>query len=70
MSKTIDERVVSMQFDNAQFERNVQTSLSTIEKLKRSLNFSGASKGLENINAAAKNVDMSGMSSAIESIKV
>jgi tape measure domain-containing protein len=70
VSKTIDERVVSMQFDNAQFERNVQTSLSTIEKLKRSLNFSGASKGLENINAAAKNVDMSGMSSAIESIKV
>ena len=58
MSKTIDERVVSMQFDNAQFERNVQTSLSTIEKLKRSLNFSGASKGLENINAAAKNFQL------------
>lgn len=55
---------------NAQFERNVQTSLSTIEKLKRSLNFSGASKGLENINAAAKMWTCLGMSSAIESIKV
>ena len=35
MSKTIDERVVEMRFDNKQFESNVQTSLSTIEKLKR-----------------------------------
>lgn len=32
MSKTIDERVVEMRFDNKQFESNVQTSLSTIEK--------------------------------------
>ena len=33
MSKTIDERVVSMRFDNKQFEQNVQTSLSTLDKL-------------------------------------
>ena len=35
MSRTVDERVVSMQFDNKQFENNVQTSLSTLDKLKR-----------------------------------
>ena len=35
----------------------------------KSLNFNGASKGLENINNAVKNVDMSGMSSAIETVK-
>ena len=45
MSKTIDERVVSMQFDNAQFEKNVSTSMSTLDKLKKSLNLEGASKG-------------------------
>lgn len=38
MSKTVDERVVEMRFDNKQFEQNVQTSLSTLDKLKRSLN--------------------------------
>ena len=38
MSKTVDERVVEMRFDNKQFESNVQTSLSTISKLKQSLN--------------------------------
>ncbi len=51
MSATIDERVVEMRFDNPQFESNVQTSLSTIDKLKHSLNLDGAVKGLEGINA-------------------
>ncbi|MDO5539000.1 MAG: peptidoglycan-binding protein [Eubacteriales bacterium] len=68
MSKTIDERVVEMRFDNKQFESNVQTSLSTIDKLKQSLNLSGASKGLENVSAAAKNVNMSGLTGAVETV--
>ena len=70
MSKTVDERVVSMQFDNKNFESNVQTSLSTLDKLKQSLNLTGASKGLENVSAAAKNVDMSTLGGAVESVRV
>lgn len=69
MSKTIDERVVEMRFDNKQFESNVQTSLSTIEKLKKSLDMDGATKGLESIDSAAKKVDMSGFGSAVETVK-
>lgn len=70
MSRTIDERVVSMQFDNRQFENNVRTSLSTIEKLKQSLNFKSASKGLENINRASKSCNLAPLSSAAESVKL
>lgn len=69
MSTTIDSRVVEMRFDNKQFESNVHTSLSTLDKLKEKLKFNGASAGLENINAAAKNVDMNGLGSAIETVK-
>lgn len=69
MSKTIDERVVEMRFDNKQFESNVQTSLSTIEKLKKSLDMDGATKGLESIDSAAKKVDMSGLGSAVKTVK-
>ena len=69
MSKTIDERVVEMRFDNKQFESNAQTSLSTIEKLKKSLDMDGATKGLESIDSAAKKVDMSGLGSAVETVK-
>lgn len=69
MSTTIDEKVVEMRFDNKQFESNVATSMSTLDKLKKSLKFDGASKGLENINSAAKRVDMSALGSAVESVK-
>lgn len=69
MSRTIDERVVSMQFDNKQFESNVKTSMNTLDRLKQSLNLSGASKGLENVGAAAKGVNMSGLSNAVDTVK-
>ena len=68
MSKTVDERVVEMRFDNAQFERNVQTSMSTLDKLKQKLNLSGAAKGLNEIDSAAKKVDMSGLGSGVEAV--
>lgn len=70
MSKTVDERVVEMRFDNKQFESNVSTSMSTLEKLKKSLKLDGAVKGLENIDAASKKVNMSALGSAVESIKL
>lgn len=69
MSKQIDERVVSMQFDNKRFEQNVHTTIGTLEKLKQSLNLSGASKGLENVNAASKKIDMSGLGSAVDTVQ-
>lgn len=50
MSTTVDERVVEMRFDNKQFEQNIQTSLSSLDKLKKSLNLEGAAKGLETVN--------------------
>ena len=69
MSTTIEEKVVEMRFDNRQFEQNVQTSISTVEKLKQSLNLTGAAKGLDSVNNAAKNVDMSGLGSAVETVR-
>lgn len=70
MSKKVDERVVSMQFDNAQFERNVATSMSTLDKLKQKLNFKGMSKGLENVNSAAKNVNFSSMANSVDTVRM
>lgn len=54
MSNTVDERVVKMQFDNTSFEKNVQTSLGTLAKLKDALHFD--------------KIDMSGIASNIEKI--
>jgi tape measure domain-containing protein len=58
-----------MQFDNKNFESNVSTTMSTLDKLKQKLNLSGASKGLENVNAAANKCDMSTLGNAVETVR-
>lgn len=66
MSNVIDQKVVEMRFDNKQFESGVRTSLSTLNNLKQGLNLTGASKGLESISAAAKNVNFSPISNGVD----
>ena len=69
MSKTIDEKVVEMRFDNKQFEKNVKTTLSTLDKLKAKLNLTGASKGLEEVSKASKKVDFSNMENSLAALE-
>ena len=66
----IDERVVEMRFDNADFESNVNQSIKTINKLKESLDFEGAGDSFENISAAAASCDLSPMEKSVEEISV
>lgn len=68
MSVQIDEHVVSMEFDNARFERNVATTMSTLDKFKQKLNLSGASEGLDNINESAKRLDLSSIGRSAETV--
>ena len=69
MSREVDEKVVSMQFDNKNFERNVNTSISTLDRLKNSLKLDGAVKGFSALGKAADSVNMSGLSSAVETVQ-
>ena len=68
MSTTVDQRVVEMRFDNKHFEQNVSTTMSTLDKLKQKLHLDGATKGLEDINAASRNIKMDGLGNAIEGV--
>ena len=68
MSNVVDQRVVEMRFDNKQFESGVSTTMSTLDKLKQKLNLTGASKGLDGLNAAAKNVNISGLGGAVDTV--
>ena len=69
MSNTIDQKVVEMRFDNKQFESNVKTSMSTLDKLKQSLKMDGVSKGLNDVNTASKNCNLSGLSNAADTVR-
>ena len=68
MSDTIDQRVVEMQLDNSNFEKNAQTSMDTTEKLKKSLDFNGTANSLNEVGKAASNLNFSGVASAVDSI--
>ena len=48
MSKTIDEKVVEMRFDNQQFEKNIATTMNSIKSLEKSCNMAPAVKEFEN----------------------
>ena len=70
MSELLDERVVEMRFDNADFEHNVNQSIQTINKLKESLDFDNAGDSFENLSASAKSVDLSPIADSIDEISV
>ncbi len=58
MSRQVDNYVASMQFDNSHFEKNVATSMSTLDKLKQSLRLDDASDGMSGLGSAAETVKM------------
>lgn len=68
MSNTVDQRIVSMQFDNKQFESGVQTSVSSLDKLKKSLNLSESAKSLSELDKVGKRFSLSGMADSVNSV--
>lgn len=67
MANVVDSRIVEMKFNNSQFESGVQQTLNTLAKLKESLNFEGAVKGLSELGSAAKNLTFDAIGSAVDS---
>lgn len=69
MSKEVDERVVSLEFNNQNFEKNVSQSMRTIDSLNNKLNLPGASKGLESVSKAASNIDLTSLSNSVSALE-
>jgi tape measure domain-containing protein len=53
---SIDERIVSIKFNNAQFEAGIKTTMSSLDGLKKSLNFEAGIKGLNDLDAAGRKI--------------
>jgi len=65
---TIEERVVSMKFDNKEFEAGVKQTMLSIEGLHKSLKFEGAQKGFADIAAASKQVNLNPLGEAANAV--
>ena len=68
MSKQVDERVVEMRFDNKQFESATKETMSTLDKFKQKLQLKDATKGLDDLEKAAKKVDLNPLGKAAETV--
>lgn len=65
----VDSRVVELSFDNKDFESNAKTSMSTLEKLKRALNFKSESKGFDDVNSSIKRINLDGLTAGVLGLK-
>lgn len=68
MSRSIDERIVEMQFNNRQFESGIQESLGSLDKLKKGLDLSSASQGLTELSDAGKKFSLAGIADAANTV--
>ena len=58
---SVESRIVSMKFDNKDFQARVSETLTALGKLKQAFSMSGASKGLAEVNSEASKFSLSGM---------
>ena len=68
MSTTVDNRIVEMQFDNREFEVNAKASINTLEKLKEELDMSKAARGFDELDGAAKQINLNPLITAAQSV--
>ena len=69
MSTTVDNRVVEMRFDNQQFERNANQSISTLDRLKQALKFDKSSaKGLSDLQKSTKDFKLDSISNSVNKL--
>lgn len=66
---SIDNRVVHLGFDNAQFEAGVSKSMSTLDKLKEKLQFKDAGSSVSGLQRVLDSIDLSAMARGIEMIE-
>ncbi len=69
MNEQVDNQIVSLQFDNKNFEKNTKTSMKTLDKLKEKLNFNGAAKGLQDVENASTKVRFETLANSIDTVK-
>ena len=67
-NQSVDERIVQMQFNNADFESKVSQTLESLTKLREKTKMEDAGKGMENLAKGVKQVDIQSLINGIEQL--
>ena len=68
-SNQVDSKVVELQFNNQQFEANAKTSLSTLERLKKALDFSKTKTSIMEMGDGLKSITISSLASGLDQVQ-
>ena len=68
MSTEVESRVAKLEFDNSRFESNAKNSITTLEALNKTLDNTGANKGLDRLSAQTKNFNLDNVSTSVQSL--
>ena len=69
MSREVDQRIVELQFNNTNFEKNTKNSMDSIDRMMEKLQFKGVEKGFEKLDAAAEKVDFATMNRSLDTLQ-
>lgn len=65
---SVDNRIVNMQFNNGQFERGIQTSVRSLEALKKGLKLDESARSLSNLNSVGRSFSLGGIADGVQNI--
>lgn len=68
MSNEIDDKIVSLEFDNSKFNKPAEDSMGVLDKLKASFTFKGISKGFDELNRSIKKVTLQPIVSGVDTV--
>ena len=68
MSTSIEDKVVSLKFDNVQFSKGVGESQKSLEQLNKALQMKGGTKGLDDIESRASRFNLSALAEAPKAV--
>ena len=68
-STVVDSKVVEMSLDNRNFEQNATISMQTLKELKKALDFSTSTDGIDSVGRSVKKVKFDSLLSGIEEAK-
>ncbi len=65
---SVDNRIVNMQFNNGQFEKGIQTSIKSLDELKKGLDLKGSTKGLAELEKTGKHFSLDNIGASVEKV--
>lgn len=68
MSKDIENKVVSIEFDNSKFEKPAKQTMTTLDKLKEALHFKRVGESFDNMTKAIRKVTFEPITKGIDSV--